>query len=235
MNKSQEIQDFILEKIKSKEYEPGHQIPTEAELMEQFDVSKMTVNKALSTLRNKGYIYSVRGKGTFVKKELVNKKLNELTSFTEEMKNRGIEPITQTLEFAYTSVGFEQEKEYMGLDERASLYKIVRVRYIEERPIALDITLLNEKVTGPIEFSKMGLSLYEFLQNDVGITINYAVQKIKAIKADEFLTMHLQIPYGDPVLQITGITYDVENRAFEVVHTYYVHDAYEFEQISTKG
>lgn len=235
MNKNQEIQEFLLKKIQNHEYEPGSKIPTEAELITLFGVSRMTVNKVLSTLRNKGYIYSVRGKGTFVKREVVHKNLNELTSFTEEMRSRGIEPITRTLEFAYTSVGFEDEKASMEMDAKDSVYKIVRVRYNENAPIALDVTLLNSNVTGPIEFSRMGSSLYEFLQKDLGITPQYAVQKIRAIKADEFLAEHLEIPLNDPVLKISNVTYDNANRPIEVVHTYYVHDAYEFEQVSTKS
>lgn len=234
MSKAEQIEEFILQKIKEKEYEAGSKIPTEAELIGKFDVSRMTVNKALATLRNKGYIFSVRGKGTFVKKEVVHKKLNELTSFTEEMKSRGITPITKTLEFAYTSMGFEAEKDSLELQREDSVYKIVRVRYNEDIPMALDVTILSEKVTGPIEFSKMGTSLFEYLQDEVGIVIDYSIQKIKAIKADEFLSAHLDIMLGDPVLKISGVTYDVNNKPFEVVHTYYVHDAYEFEQICTK-
>jgi len=234
MNKNQAIQEFILNNINDGVYKSGTQIPTEAELMDRFSVSRMTVNKALSALRSSGYIYSVRGKGTFVKKELVHKSLNKLTSFTEEMRSRGITPITKTLEIAYTSVGFEEEKAELELQPEMPVYKIVRVRYFEDRPIALDVTILNPEVTGEIELTNMGTSLYEFLQKDIGIEINYARQKIKAVKADEFLIVHLEIPEDDPVLKITSVTYDISERPFEVVHTYYVHDAYEFEQVSTK-
>ncbi len=234
MNKNEEIQGFILKNIKNDVYTPGMQIPTETELMERFAVSRMTVNKALSALRNQGYIYSVRGKGTFVKKEMVYKKLNKLTSFTEEMRSRGIVPVTKTLEIAYTSVGFSDEKKDMGLLEESNVYKIVRVRYDEERPIALDVTLLNPEVIGAIELARMGPSLYEFLQDEVGVEINYARQRIRAMKSNEFISAHLEIPIDDPVLRISSVTYDANNRPFEVVHTYYVYDAYEFEQISTK-
>lgn len=233
MSKAEQIEAYILEKIKNKEYDAGSKIPTEAELIKEFNVSRMTVNKALAALRNKGYIYSVRGKGTFVKKQPVSKKLNKLISFTEEMKSRGIIPITKTLEFTYTSVGFEDEKQRLELHKDDNIYKIVRVRYNEECPIALDITILSEKMTGPLEFSSMKSSLYELLQNDLGIVIDYSIQKIRAIKADEFLSTHLGIEIGDPVLNISSVTYDVNNKPFEVVHTYYVHDAYEFEQICT--
>jgi GntR family transcriptional regulator len=235
MNKSEQIESFILKKIDNKEYEPGAKIPTEAELIEQFSVSRMTVNRALSALRNKGYIYSIRGKGTFVKREAVQKKLNVLTSFTEEMKSRGITPITKTLEFAYTSMGFEEEKEKLGLRQSDSVYKVIRVRYNGDLPLALDVTLLNEKVIGPMEFSQMGSSLYEYIEKEAGIQIDYSLQRIKAVKADEFISRHLEIAEGEPVLLVSNVTYDTENRPFEMVHTYYVHDAYEFEQICTRS
>lgn len=235
MNKSEQIQDYILTKIRGNEYAAGDKIPTEAELISQFGASRMTVNKALCTLRNKGYIYSVRGKGTFVKKEVVQKRLNELTSFTEEMRRRGIEPITKTIDFSYTSVGFEEEKKSLKLKSTDSVYKIIRVRYNKDTPLALDVTILNEKIVGHIEYLQMGSSLYEFLQNVKGVEISYAIQKIRAIPADEFLAQHLGIIVGDPILEIASVTYDKENRPFEVVHTYHVHDTYEFEQISTKA
>lgn len=235
MNKSEQIEKFLLEKIDNKEYKPGAKIPTESELLEQFSVSRMTVNRALSTLRNKGIIYSIRGKGTFVRREAVPKKLNVLTSFTEEMKTRGITPVTKTLEFAYTSMGFEQEKDKLGLQKNDSIYKVVRVRYNGDLPIALDVTLLSEKVIGPMVFSQMGSSLYEYIENEAGIQIDYSLQKIKAIKANEFISTNLGIPLDDPVLLVSNVTYDMDNRPFEVVHTYYVHDAYEFEQICTRN
>lgn len=234
MNKLQQIQDFILTKIRNNEYGAGDKIPTEAALAEQFGASRMTVNKALCTLRDKGYLFSVRGKGTFVKKEVVQKRLNELTSFTEEMHRRGIKPITKTIDFSYTSVGFEEEKKSLKLKNAENVYKIIRVRYNKQTPIALDVTILNEKIVGRIEYSQMGSSLYEYLQNVKGVEISYAVQRIRAIKADEFLSKNLEVPLGDPILEIASVTYDKENRPFEVVHTYHVHDTYEFEQISTK-
>lgn len=234
MSKSNEIQEYILGKIKNNEYKVGEQIPTENELMKLFGVSRMTVNKALNELREKKYITSVRGKGTFVSYGSFNKRLNELTSFTEEMKMKGIVPFTKTLEYSYTYTGYEEEKISLGLDKDESIYKLVRLRFCNGRPIALDVTILNPKVTGEIDFNKMGTSLFAYLENELNIKISYAVQKIKAIKADASLANKLEIPVGDPVLKISGITYDESNNPIELVHTYYVHDAYEFEQVSRK-
>ena len=151
MNKAEQIEAYILERIQSGEYPPESQIQTENELVGLFGVSRMTVNKALSSLRSRGFLYSVRGRGTFVRNRPFLKKLNELTSFTEEMRARGIKPVTRTIEFTFTSLGFEAEKEQLGLALNDSVYKIIRVRYKDKTPMALDVTILNEKVTGPID------------------------------------------------------------------------------------
>lgn len=234
MNKAEQIEAYILERIQSGEYAPESQIQTENELVSLFGVSRMTVNKALSSLRSRGFLYSVRGRGTFVRNRPFLKKLNELTSFTEEMRARGIKPVTRTIEFTFTSLGFEAEKEQLGLAPNDSIYKIIRVRYKDKTPMALDVTILNEKVTGPIEHSRMGSSLYAFLENELGLVIDYSVQKISATRADAFMANQLEVAVGDPLLKISNVTYDIENRPIEVVHTFYVHDAYELEQVSTK-
>lgn len=62
-----EIEDYILSRIKSKEYKIGDLIPSERELCQIFDASRSTVNKALSNLNNKGYLYRTPGRGSFVR------------------------------------------------------------------------------------------------------------------------------------------------------------------------
>ncbi|QUI23581.1 GntR family transcriptional regulator [Vallitalea pronyensis] len=235
MSKIEKIERFIIGEIEAKRYHIGDQIPTEASLMEQFDVSRMTVNKALSNLRAKNYLYSVRGKGTFVKDKEEHKQLNELISFAEEMRRRGIKPITQTLEFSYSTIGYEEEKKLLQLDKNDGVYRLVRVRHDDKRPIAMDIAILSQKVTGIIEYHLIGESLYRFLEEDIGIEIDYSIQKLRATKADAFFAEHLQIECGDPLLKISNVTYTKQGIPFEVVDTYYVHDAYTFEQICRKN
>ncbi|GIP26950.1 LacI family transcriptional regulator [Paenibacillus sp. J23TS9] len=62
----QKIQQYILEQIRTSGLQPGDRIPTEKELMKQFNVSKITVVKALSGLADEQIIDRVPGKGSFV-------------------------------------------------------------------------------------------------------------------------------------------------------------------------
>ena len=61
-----DIRQAIERRIMSGELQPGDRIPAEVELGAQFHVSRMTVNKALSSLRASGLIVRVRGLGSFV-------------------------------------------------------------------------------------------------------------------------------------------------------------------------
>ncbi|REE55455.1 GntR family transcriptional regulator of arabinose operon [Paenibacillus taihuensis] len=62
----QVIQDYIKNQITTGIWKTGDQIPTEKELMEQFDVSRITVSNALTGLTKEGWLYRIQGKGSYV-------------------------------------------------------------------------------------------------------------------------------------------------------------------------
>lgn len=66
-----QIQSYIADKINSNEWPEHHQIPSERELGERFDVSRITAKNAVLGLVNEGLLYRHRGKGTFVAKRAV--------------------------------------------------------------------------------------------------------------------------------------------------------------------
>ena len=61
-----EIEDFFIKNIEDGNYELNQLLPGEIELCEKFSTSRMTVNKAMTNLSNKGYIRRVPGNGSFV-------------------------------------------------------------------------------------------------------------------------------------------------------------------------
>ena len=62
----QNIKEYVENLIKSGQLLPGQELITEDELMQKFNVSKITTRKAMSLLLDEGLIYRIRGKGTFV-------------------------------------------------------------------------------------------------------------------------------------------------------------------------
>ena len=62
----QSIKDHVLEKIQDGSWLEGAAIPSEQSLTKTFDVSRMTVNRALNEFSNEGVFIRVQGSGTFV-------------------------------------------------------------------------------------------------------------------------------------------------------------------------
>lgn len=61
-----QVKTFIKHHISRGEWQPGHPVPSESTLMQQFGISRMTVNRALRELTAEGMVTRVQGSGTFV-------------------------------------------------------------------------------------------------------------------------------------------------------------------------
>ena len=83
MLKYEKIAFDIKEDILSEKYKPNEQLPFEKELCEKYNVSKMTVKKALDLLVNDGLIIKRRGSGTFVK-DITEKEIQEMIKYVLE-------------------------------------------------------------------------------------------------------------------------------------------------------
>ena len=84
-----QLKALIREKIETKELKPGDKIPSEAYLSKFNQISPMTVRQAINELCDEGFLYKIRGKGTFVSKSKLERDLSELTSLSEKLKENG--------------------------------------------------------------------------------------------------------------------------------------------------
>ena len=105
ISKYQKIESYIVENIQSNHYKPNDILPTEAELSELFNCSRVTVRQALNNLAYKGIIYRIQGKGSFVSKENTLKRSPLLKSFSEDMRDMGKKPWSIVETFYITKVG----------------------------------------------------------------------------------------------------------------------------------
>ena len=137
--------EFLLDKIVSGSYPPGERMPSENVLAEEFQVSRITVRNAFTMLESMGYIYSVQGKGRFLKdrhKTLVLN-LSGAESFSDKMKQSGVE--LKTLVTHYAPVEYNS-KVFGALTAAADeiVIRIDRLRLINNLPVALHISWLKE-------------------------------------------------------------------------------------------
>jgi GntR family transcriptional regulator, arabinose operon transcriptional repressor len=70
----QQIREYILDRIREQQWQPNDQIPSENELAEKFNVSRITIRGALSKLIEEGMIYRIQGKGSFISSQPIGEK-----------------------------------------------------------------------------------------------------------------------------------------------------------------
>ncbi|HJF88119.1 MAG TPA: GntR family transcriptional regulator [Companilactobacillus farciminis] len=199
-----QIEKWILTKIQNGTYKPGDMIPSQNELIGMFDVSKSTVNKALSELVYEGHLTRVQGKGTFVQKNnrLSRTKRGQI-GFKEEMENRGKEVKTEPI-----SIETIKDNELSGLfniSDNAQIIKYTRRRLIEDTVVAVQTSYVPNKfllyTDGADKNSIPNKELYEALKQK-----GYIVKKAHEIYTidrvtDEKILDLMKIKKFDPVFR----------------------------------
>ncbi|MBS4032120.1 MAG: GntR family transcriptional regulator [Clostridiales bacterium] len=142
-----DIVDQIILDIVSEKYEPNEKLPSENDLAYRFCVPRMTVRKAYERLQEMGYIYALQGKGSFVKnrKGQIELVLSGDVSFSEKMKKVDCKFETRNLfckEIAYNKRIYD----FLRIDQSDRVFKIGRLRIIDDTPTALHISLIANSV-----------------------------------------------------------------------------------------
>ncbi len=127
-------------RIENGPYADGFRMPTEAELCDEFRVSRITVRQALALLERERLVSRERGRGTFARRRLV-RDLKPLYSFTEDMRRAGREPTSVLLSSGEAEADGD-EIERLALDSGARVHRLVRLRIADGIPVLLERTAL---------------------------------------------------------------------------------------------
>lgn len=175
-----QLEEYIKKKIKEGVYLPGEALPTERDLTELFGVSRMTVRQAITNLVHQGVLYKTYGKGTFVSKQVIEKKL-EIESFSEDMEKRGLVPSSRILYFEKI-IPDSEIREKLELSENEQVYFLNRIRLANDEPMAIEYSYLPEKYFPDLmKYNFMRCSLYTIMKNEYHSDFNYMKQSIKAV------------------------------------------------------
>jgi GntR family transcriptional regulator len=205
---------------------PNSSLPPEREIAEITDLSRVTVRKAIQELVREGVIEQRQGSGSFVREPVtrVEQSLSHLTSFTEDMRRRGMETTSRWLErgiFVPTS----DEVAALGLGPDDQVARIYRLREAGGRPMALERAALPlDILSNPIEVTT---SLYEVLERGGKRPVR-AVQKISAINLAPREAALLDVAEGAAGLSIERLSYLADGRVAELTRSIYRGDAYDF-------
>ncbi len=222
-----QIQEDLKQRMDSGEFVPGTMIPSERELSEHYDVSRMTVRQAMTNMVNDGYLYREKGKGTFVAEQKIEQPLQGMTSFTEDMKQRGMEASSRLISFETIPATVEIAKK-LNLDESEDVFRVQRIRSADQKPMAVETTFLPVTLLPELTEEIVQGSLYQYVEDKLGLSIEKATQMIEATVADDHQANLLEVPKNSAVLMIERNSILTDGTPFEVVKSAYRADRYKF-------
>lgn len=231
-----EIMEYLRQQIRDGVLKPGDRIPSERELAERFRASRMTVRHALNQLAWEGIIDRQQGRGTFVAEPKIPLGLQYLTSFSEDMRRRGLEPSSRILSVEVVEAD-PATSAALGLTVDRRVTDLRRIRYANGQPLSLEFVLvpyrvlpdLADDVREAVQGGRITtFSLYERMERS-GIVLHRARQTVEAAAATAEHARLLKAREGSPLLLLTRLTYDATGRAVEMVRAWYRGDRYRYE------
>lgn len=224
-----QLKEQLIHMIEEK-YQPGDLLPAEPEIEQMFGVSRMTVRLAMGALVEEGMVIKQRGRGTFVQTPKIIHSLTSITSWTQQMKERGLVPKTVDMELERVAPP-RKIAAMLGItaaEER--VIRIKRIRHANDEPMCIMINYLRESfVPGLLEQGLRDESLYNVLKRDYGLQIAKAQETVGAREASEHEAEVLKIQPYSPVLFVSRLSYLSHGTPFEVVHVISRADRYQYQ------
>ena len=224
--KSELVKEHVLALIEGG-VAPHHRLPAERELADSLSLNRLTVRRALDDLEQAGVIYRVQGAGTFVRERRVSKSF-ELTSFTEDMRSRGMVPGSSGTSIAVEPAGMTTGYA-LRLSPSDRVVRVTRVRTAEEEPMCFETSAFPAAIVDGLAEAGFTGSLYETLSSRYGIDFQHADQVVKACVLEPSIAESLDVPPFSPALHVVRTSFDAHDRRIEYAESYYRGDRYSYD------
>jgi GntR family transcriptional regulator len=199
------IADDLLDRIGSGEYTAGHLLPSEAELGRAYGASRVTVRKALESLRAEGVVDARQGYGWFVIGDPVRQTLGRLATIEGQLAEQGVVAERRVLDFGFVRAT-RRVRDVLGGD---TVLRVRRLNLADGEPFAVVTVWVPEKLGARLSRDDVERSpIYELLPTKLG----GATQSIGAAAASPRDAGLLEVPEGAPLLRCERTTYDTRHR-----------------------
>lgn len=222
------LAETLREEIQQGRYKPGDRLPTERELKQRYNLSSITVNRAINDLAREGWVYRQAGKGTFLKRDKLEGRLARLTSFAEDVQSRNLVPQFKLLR-AQAVIPPPAIATALQLAENSRVYLIERLQFADADPIALAIGYWLLEIGERLAQSDLNtIRLYDVVERILRVPLLEAEESISATEADSVLARKLSVARRTPLLVQERLTFTTAMRPVHHTTTYYRADCYKY-------
>ena len=200
-----QLREALLEALQSGYWQEGDPIPTEREMCRNYDVSRITVRRAIEDLVRDGFLVTRQGKGTFVARPKIQRHLSQLKGFSDEMIEEGHRPGSRLLSLRHEPAA-GKVADALGVEHGAWIWIVERLRLADEEPMGISrahLHLPSGTYLTPDELRQQQ-SLWGLLR-EKGITFASSEVTIQAVLATEQEAELLGVAPGVPLLLVEGV------------------------------
>ncbi len=226
-----QTRQHLLGLIENGTYQPGEQLPSEANLAAQLGISRPTLREALLNLEQEGIITRKHGVGTFVAPGYglqLESGLECLESILELAARQG-------LQLKFDALQVQKEPADPDLADKLQitpgtpLTNIHRVIVADRTPVAYMLDVVPSPILSPTDVDeKFNGSVLDLLKQNQNVQITQAMTNIVALNADAFLADKLNLEPGQAVLLLEETLFDQEGGAVEFSRNYFIPDFFRF-------
>src|SRR6476659_4895517 len=221
--KQSETRNSVLDLIE--QLDVGAAIPSERQLCADLGVSRLTVRAALDDLVRDGMLARRHGSGTFVSEPKIAQELT-MTSFTEDMRRRGMEPGSKTLDLRTVPAGAHLGR-LLHVSPSEPVVIISRLRLADHETMAIETLHVRASLVPGLAHDDLERqSFYDILQERYGIEIVGGTQTIEPTVTNEEESAALGVPLHSPAFRFERVTESDEGEIVEFTESVYRGDRY---------
>jgi GntR family transcriptional regulator len=223
MTKQSEARERVRDLIE--QLSVGDSIPSERQLSLDLGVSRLTVRAALDDLVREGHLVRRRGAGTFVSEPKIAQELT-MSSFTDDIRARGMTPGSRTLELRVVAAGARLGR-VLHVSPSEPVVVAKRLRLADRDPLAIETLHVRESLIPGLSAQDLeNGSFYALLRDRYGIEILGGQQTIEPTVTNEEESSVLAVPLHSPAFLFERLTQTQNGEIVEFVSSIYRGDRY---------
>jgi GntR family transcriptional regulator len=229
-----QVYTVLREQLMEGRFTPDKALPGELELAEKFQVSRVTMRRALDELVREGLIERSRGRGSFARVQPGGGRVGaDASGLLENLVNMGLKTKVAVVSMDMLPAP-EDIAAHLGIKPGAQVLKTVRVRSIEAGPIALLTAFVPETIARSFSSKSLGQKPMLTLIEEAGVAVARGEQAMSARLADADTAPLLEVAFGAPLLAVTRVVYDTKARPVQFLRGLYRPDRYEYRMTLTR-
>jgi GntR family transcriptional regulator len=223
-----QLKESIRSSILDGTWKYGDKIPTELELSERYNISRITVRNAILELVDEGYLVKKQGKGTFVNKKKIDRKIVHFLGFTEACKANGLTASSKVIKREIIQPT-EKDKEMLQLEDGDALLYVQRVRYANDSPIMLENNYFSYRYYHFLQEKELEGSLYKTIEETIHVTPTRSGEiSLEMVRASGEQTELLNVSSGEPLFYLETVIYDENESPVHIGRQFIIGEEYKF-------